>query len=549
MKIGIDFDNTIACYDISFKEIAMAEGMIADNWNGVGKTELRNHLRRMPEGEKLWMKLQGLAYGKFMFRAEMMPGVARFLLKCRSREHEVFIISHKTEYGHFDQEKISLRKQALKWMEAKRFFDTYYFDIKKENVFFSDTRQEKVSKIAKLECDYFIDDLPEVFEEAMFPGDTQKILFNPYGSTKDSDALTLLGNWEDISIHLLGPTTDGDVGDWASRTIGYPIKKISRISGRGNSRLYMIMTENGELYTLKYYPDRLEDSRPRLKTEFNACRLLHQESINFVPRAVEKDEMLDFGLYEWIEGESITEPILEDLQQVIDFVERLFCFVPKIDGNDISLASEACLSANDLIIQINRRFKRLNAVKERYHELASFLEQTFEPLAEEVVKASYYRWPIESRDRRLPREKQMLSPSDFGFHNAIKNNGKITFIDFEYFGWDDPVKLTADFIWHPAMELDSEMIGQWKKAMLALFSDDRDFADRLLAALPLYGLRWALIMLNEFLPGYAERRRNAGDIDNFDEKKLQKIQLFKAKRYCERVRSCISDTHLKWKFN
>ena len=44
---------------------------------------------------------------------------------------------------------------------------------------------------------------------------------------------------------------------------------------------------------------------------------------------------------------------------------------------------------------------------------------------------------------------QVFSPSDFGFHNALlKDNGKLCFLDFEYFGRDDPVKLMADFIWH-----------------------------------------------------------------------------------------------------
>jgi len=493
----------------------------------------------MPAGERIWMKLQGLVYGKFMHRAEMMPGVARFLLKCRSRENEVFIISHKTEYGHFDPDKISLRNQALKWMEAMRFFDTNFFGIKKENIFFADTREEKVKKIAQLKCDFFIDDLPEVFAEEKFPNATQRILFSQFNTTKISDNITSMSNWEDLSNCLFGPTTEDDVNVWANLITDQPIIRVNRISGRGNSRLYKIMTTDGKIYALKYYPDQIEDSRPRLKTEFHAYRLFHHKGITIVPRAVEKNENLNLGLYEWIEGEAITDPTLGDLKQATDFIERLHSLSRELGGNNIKLASEACLSAADLISQIEERFKRLDAVGKRFPALSNYLEQTFEPLKEEVKDKTYYRWPIESRDRRLPREKQTLSPSDFGFHNAIKADGKINFLDFEYFGWDDPVKLTGDFIWHPAMELDSEIIAEWKKFMMALFTDDPDFADRLLAALPLYGLRWALILLNEFLPGYLERRRNAGGIDSINEERSQRNQLRKAKRYCERVRSII----------
>ena len=56
---------------------------------------------------------------------------------------------------------------------------------------------------------------------------------------------------------------------------------------------------------------------------------------------------------------------------------------------------------------------------------------------------------------------------------------EITSIDFEYFGWDDPVKLTADFLWHPAMELDPEIAVEWEKAMTDLFYGDPDFKKRL----------------------------------------------------------------------
>ena len=119
MNIGIDFDNTIAHYVTSFGEVAMEEGIIDGNWEGKGKTELRDHLRRQPNGEKTWMKLQGLVYGKYLHGAEMMPGVANFFLSCNVREHKIFIVSHKTEYGHFDPENISLRHEALKWMKTK----------------------------------------------------------------------------------------------------------------------------------------------------------------------------------------------------------------------------------------------------------------------------------------------------------------------------------------------------------------------------------------------------------------------------------------------
>ena len=75
--------------------------------------------------------------------------------------------------------------------------------------------------------------------------------------------------------------------------------------------------------------------------------------------------------------------------------------------------------------------------------------------------------------------------------------------------------------------------------MLVLFSNDNQFESRLRAAIPLYGLRWAMIVLNEFIPGFAKRRREAGVVENYDLEKSQKIQLQKAKQYCERVKDMV----------
>jgi len=534
--IGIDFDNTIARYDESFREIALREGFITGNWDDKGKTEIRDCLRRQPDGETTWMKLQSLVYGKFMQRAEMMPGVANFLLQCKVRHHSVYIVSHKTEYGHFASDNISLRQEALKWMETKRFFNPEYYCFKRENVFFASTREEKAERIAELGCDYFVDDLPEVFAEEKFPAGTRRILFGRLNVIESSYSVKPMSNWGDISNRILGPATDDDVCLWAGLVAGSQFEGVERVSGRGNSRIYKAMATDGKCCALKRYPDQLSDSKPRLETEFHALRFLALQNVANVPVAFDMDGDLNLGLIEWVEGVPVTRPSVADLRQAIGFVERLHSVSREAGANGIGRASEACLSATGLISQVEDRLRRLRAESGRFPGLARFLERTFEPLWEDLRERSLTLWPLESRECVLPKEKQTLSPSDFGFHNALTDGGKITFIDFEYFGWDDPVKLTADFLWHPAMELDPDISEQWKKAMLDLFSGDPDFASRLHAAMPLYGLRWAMIVLNEFLPGLSERRRDAYGTDCRDLDESRNIQLGKARRYYERVK-------------
>ena len=131
---------------------------------------------------------------------------------------------------------------------------------------------------------------------------------------------------------------------------------------------------------------------------------------------------------------------------------------------------------------------------------------------------------------------QILSPSDFGFHNAIlRNEGEICFLDFEYFGRDDPVKLMADFIWHPGMSLDPYHKKKWLKGTFKIFNNDPDIFSRFHAAWPLYGLKWSLILLNEFREdGWYKRVYADKDLEIKYRQKLGE-QLIKAQTFCHQI--------------
>ena len=105
-------------------------------------------------------------------------------------------------------------------------------------------------------------------------------------------------------------------------------------------------------------------------------------------------------------------------------------------------------------------------------------------------------WPNQDFGLILKPEQQILSPSDFGFHNALRSKKKsLVFLDFEYFGWDDPIKLMCDFAFHPGMDLNQEMRKYWFQSTLKLYGDE--LLHRLNASWPLYGLCWTLISIND----------------------------------------------------
>ena len=170
MRIGLDFDNTLVCFDDVFELESKNIGLMPENWRG-SKQELKDELHGRSGGERLWQTLQGRVYGLGMKKAVLFPGVAAFLMRGRYRGDEIFIVSHKTEYGHFDSTKTPLRKAALDWMESRGFFEQSRFGLAKENVFFEKTRSEKVEQIAHLKLDIFIDDLVSDAPSGLEDGD------------------------------------------------------------------------------------------------------------------------------------------------------------------------------------------------------------------------------------------------------------------------------------------------------------------------------------------------------------------------------------------
>lgn len=201
LRIGIDFDNTIIAYEEVFCAVAKSCGLIEPDFFG-GKQAVRDTIRQLPEGEVAWQRLQGQVYGKKVRDATMIPGVAEFLRRCRREGCPVIIVSHKTEYGHFDPERINLREAALNWMAINGLFEGDYA-VGKDNVYFEGTRTGKLARIAKLQLSHFIDDLEEVLTDPAFPENVQRILFAE-AAARTNYPFPVYSSWRSIEEHIFG---------------------------------------------------------------------------------------------------------------------------------------------------------------------------------------------------------------------------------------------------------------------------------------------------------------------------------------------------------
>jgi hypothetical protein len=134
----------------------------------------------------------------------MFDGLNSFLRRARSAGHIVVIVSHKTQYGHFDPDRVDLRQAALGWMEANHFFAEAGFSLRREDVHFASTRSEKLQRIAAAGCDAFIDDLEEVLDDPAFPRATRGILFSAQANPPSGCRYEVCRDWRRVAEVVLG---------------------------------------------------------------------------------------------------------------------------------------------------------------------------------------------------------------------------------------------------------------------------------------------------------------------------------------------------------
>jgi transketolase len=322
----------------------------------------------------------------------------------------------------------------------------------------------------------------------------------------------------------------------ARTLLGTPVERVERLASSGrNSRAYCV--ESGGLrFALKQYAPRPGDSRDRLRCETEALHLMACNGIANVARVVAVDAETRSALFTWIDGSSVGTVGEADIAAVNDFLAALHPLRHALEAQNLPLAAEACLSAAEIERQIRARSARLTESCTDERELTVFLHSPFAPLFERALAQAKSQMSVAGLDfaAQLPRASQSLVPGDFGFHNALRRpDGTLTFIDFEYFGWDDPVKLTADFLLHPGMTLNAANRRRFETAARLRYGDDLVFGARLDALLPLFGLRWVLILLNEFLPERWQQRVRAGMSLDWGEAKRR--QLDQARGFLARI--------------
>lgn len=329
-----------------------------------------------------------------------------------------------------------------------------------------------------------------------------------------------------------------------ARLLNRSVDGLERIGGGRNSQVYRVDAGDGERFALKVYFRHPADKRDRLATEFGSFTHLWQNGVREVPEPLACEPERGWAIYHYIEGEKIPPGQAGEVEVVAaaNFLGSLRSLAHKNESRQLGTASEAFFAVGQTVENVRQRLAALQRADDASpagRELRDFLATGFEPLLARVVPWSEGRLRAAgvSFAEELDLGRRTLSPSDFGFHNALRQrDGRIIFLDFEYFGWDDAAKMISDFLLHPAMDLPVAAKKRFASTMFANFADWPGLRGRVEAVYPLFGLKWCMILLNEFRPDQMARRQFAATV-KADCSDLQLAQIGKARQMLNRIKS------------
>jgi hypothetical protein len=244
------------------------------------------------------------------------------------------------------------------------------------------------------------------------------------------------------------------------------------------------------------------------------------------------DRRHGFGLYEFIAGRPARpEDVSADtVGQAVAFYRDLNRHKESSPARDLPGASEACFTLSSHLQCVERRLQRLHDVDDAAplgRDAARFVRTDLAYAWTEVtasVREQSSRLGL-SPDQPLDGSDRHLSPSDFGFHNAlVREDGRVCFLDFEYAGWDDPAKTVCDFFCQPAVPIARDYFDLVLTGVVADLSEPDRQRERIALLLPVYQVKWCAILLNDFLPVGSQRRRFANGATDQTEQKARQLQ-------------------------
>jgi hypothetical protein len=302
-----------------------------------------------------------------------------------------------------------------------------------------------------------------------------------------------------------------------------PPVSAERLSGGKNNRVFLVEDAAGTRRVLKLYHVSAADTRDRLGAEWRFITYARDRGIDTVPEPLAMDRGDHAALYAFRPGRKLApgEVGTDHVEAALAFIVALNRTPRALDG--IAPGSEACFSLDDHLATVARRVARLAGIDRTAphgEEAAAFVAAALVP-AWERVRARIAEAARAGGDGALPEAARIVSPSDFGFHNALVADGAVSFIDFEYAGLDDPAKLVGDFFSVPEIPTPLACLDRFIDGLQEGLALGDSFGRRARLLIDAYRIKWACIILNDFMPLDEARRAFALGTDRAERCRAQ----------------------------
>ena len=266
---------------------------------------------------------------------------------------------------------------------------------------------------------------------------------------------------------------------------------LHKLKGGRNSQVFRVDCSDGSVLAVKAYFQSPGDPRDRLGCEFRALQFLKNEGRHEIATPLAADEARQIAAYEFVAGVHLRVEEIgnAEIDQTVAFLRALKTIADSGKAAHIPAASEACFSISAILQNLDARCRRLNEAAVDRPALKEFLRNELVPSRKVAGQRCYEfcgQYGI-ATEVQIPLPERTLSPSDFGFHNALRRaDGRLVFLDFEYFGWDDPAKAIADFLLHPGMQLPGTLKRRFCSCMADAFASVLALPLRVRAVYPLF---------------------------------------------------------------
>lgn len=322
-----------------------------------------------------------------------------------------------------------------------------------------------------------------------------------------------------------------DLKDKLTKKLNFELEKFEEIHKGLSNKLFTLISDQGEKLLLKIYYSKNDQN---LHREFHALTFLNKRGLPHIPKAYFKNDELNYAIYSYEQGEgkNILDVTREDIDQIVTFLTSVHNINDPILYEEFSGTIMKRLSFNDYIHNITLRvdsfsqYATSDDVNPKIKALAS--KTDFPKLIAGLILKTTKHLSQDELNHPLDLHLLRLSPADFGPHNMIwREDGLITFLDFEYCGLDDPIRVVSEFIVHDQSYAISDSL---KHYFLDQYKEKVNIPEimfeRINILIKLFYIEWISFFLNSITPkGFEQIQFSVSnfDIDEHIDKQIAKI--------------------------